>query len=349
MCHKMPEHDKSYHQTDLNVTYDGERYKVPAHNVVNCTSDFWKWQTSGERQSWPNWVENDAHPAPTQRVNGDQLSATWIGHATVLVQTGGVNILTDPFFSLRASPFQFAGPKRVRDPGIALKDLPSIDLILLSHNHYDHMDLPALRRLVRLHDPVILTPNGNARIVNRWIRKARVVELGWHDPFRYAPDVLVTPTPALHWSKRTFGDRNKALWSAFMIEAGERKVYFGADTGFGTGAHFAQTRDRYGAPDLALLPIGAYEPRWFMKAQHINPDEAVQAHKLLGAGASMAIHHATIQLTDEAIDAPAKSLEVAKLEHGIRDIEFRAIGVGETWEVPLPATVRRRVDGLARA
>lgn len=349
MCHKMPDHDKSYHQTDLNVTHDGERYQVPAHKVVNCTSDFWKWQASGERQSWPKWVDNETHPAPPQRVNGDAVSTTWIGHATVLVQTGGVNILTDPFFSLRASPFQFAGPKRVRHPGIALKDLPPIDLVLLSHNHYDHMDLPALRKLVRHHQASIITPHGNARIVNRWIRQAGVIELGWHETFEHSPGVLVTPTPALHWSKRTFGDRNKALWSAFMIEAGGRKIYFGGDTGFGTGTHFAQTKNRYGAPDLALLPIGAYEPRWFMKAQHMNPDEAAQAHKMLGAKASLAIHHATIQLTDEAIDAPAKALQAARLTHGIRDDEFAALGVGETWAVSPATAARQRVDGLAKA
>ncbi len=338
MCHKMPEDHKSYHQADIDVHHDGERYHVPDHNVVNCTSDFWKWQTSGEKRKWPDWIDNEPHPAPPPRVPDDNLSITWIGHATVLIQTGGINVVTDPFFSMRASPFGFAGPKRVRNPGIALKDLPPIDLILLSHNHYDHMDLPALRKLVAQHDAPIVTPHGNGRIINRWIRQAEVVERGWHEPFEYSSGIVVTPTPALHWSKRTFKDRNRALWSAFMIEIGKRKVYFGADTGFGTGSHFTQINLRYGAPDLALLPIGAYEPRWFMKAQHINPDEAAQAHKLLGAKTSVAIHHATIQLTDEAIDAPARALQDAKARHGIADHEFRTVSVGETW----------RPDGLAK-
>ncbi len=339
MCHKLPEPYKSYHQAGLNLQYDGERYHLPAHKAVKSAGDLLKWQTSGNKQKWPEWIDNEAHPHPLQRVNGDDVSVTWIGHATVLIQTGGVNILTDPFFSMRASPVQFAGPKRVRSPGVALEDLPPLDLILLSHNHYDHMDLPALRKLDKHHSAPIITPYGNACIVKRSVRRASVIERGWHEPYEHSPGVVITPTPALHWSKRTFMDRNKALWSAFMIAVGNRRIYFGADSGFGTGEHFAQTRDLHGAPDLALLPIGAYEPRWFMKAQHINPDEAVQAHKLLGATTSLAIHHATIQLTDEAIDAPAQALQAARIRHGTPDHEFHAIPVGKTWTL----------DGLAKA
>ncbi len=327
----MPETDKSYHQTAVTVEHDGERFDVPSHRVVNCTSDFWKWQTSGEKHRWPRWIENTGHPAPPERVHGEAMSATWVGHATVLVQTAGLNILTDPFFSMRASPFQFAGPKRVRHPGIALNDLPPVDLILISHNHYDHMDMPTLRKLARRHDAPILTPTGNARVIRKWVRGANIIERGWHEGYDLNQSAQVIPTPALHWSKRNFRDRNKALWSAFWIRAGNRNIYFAADTGFGSGTHFAETRQHYGQPDLALIPIGAYEPRWFMRAQHINPDEAAQAHKLLGAKTSIGIHHATIQLTDEAIDAPARALAEARARHGIAEHEFQTLDVGETW------------------
>jgi L-ascorbate metabolism protein UlaG (beta-lactamase superfamily) len=331
-CHKMPDSDKSYNQPDVDVIHDGERFEVPSHKVVNCSSDLWKWQTSGKKQKWPKWVDNNEHPSPPERVHGDELSATWIGHATALIQTAGLNLLTDPFFSMRASPFQWAGPKRVRHPGVAIDDLPPIDLILLSHNHYDHMDMPTLRKLANKHKAPILTPAGNAKIVRRWVKRADVIERGWHEGIKLNADTVITPTPALHWSKRSFSDRNKALWSAFWIKAGNRNIYFAADTGFGTGAHFTQTKEMYGSPDLALIPIGAYEPRWFMKAQHIDPDEAVRAHNMLGAKTSIGIHHSTIQLTDEAIDDPVKALAQARTRHGIAAHEFRAIEVGETWK-----------------
>jgi len=329
MEHKQREN--IHNPGDASLVHDGERFELPSSGRVNAVGDFWKWQTSGERQKWPAWVDNADHPAPRDLIHDGGLTATWIGHATVLVQTAGLNILTDPFFSLRASPFQFAGPKRVRHPGVALGDLPRLDLILLSHNHYDHMDMPALRKLVKQHDVPILTPTGNARIIRKWVRGAKIIERGWHDEFRLGTDAVFTPTPALHWSKHNFWDRNRALWSAFWIKAGGRNIYFAADTGFGTGAHFAQTRERYGEPDLALIPIGAYEPRWFMKAQHIDPDEAVKAHKLLGAKASIAIHHSTIQLTDEAMGDPPRALAAARLAHGIAAHEFWALDVGETW------------------
>ena len=154
-----------YYQGPRSDHFDGVRFFLPDHTVSNCTSDLLKWQMSGERRRWPNWVENRPHPAPADTI--DDLSATFIGHATVLLQINGLNILTDPFLSSRTSPFQFAGPKRVRQPGIVLEDLPPIDAVLLSHNHYDHMDLPALRKLHDLHGPRIFTPLGNAAIINK--------------------------------------------------------------------------------------------------------------------------------------------------------------------------------------
>jgi L-ascorbate metabolism protein UlaG (beta-lactamase superfamily) len=308
----------------------GGRFHLPGHDSTKSAKEFWRWQTSGRRKRWPAWVENPVHPAPPRRVSADGLSVTWIGHSTALIQTHGLNILTDPFFSLRASPFRFAGPKRVRAPGVALDDLPPIDMVLLSHNHYDHMDLPALERLSHDHALTLVTPHGNARHVRQLKPGTGVLELGWHDVHKHGP-VSVSPTPALHWSKRTLFDRNRALWSAFFITTPSHKIYFAADTGFGTGDHFVQTREMYGEPDLALIPIGAYEPRWFMAPQHIDPDEAVRAHKLLSARSSVAIHHATIQLTDEGIDDPARELAEARRRHGIPGHEFRVLEVGETW------------------
>lgn len=308
------------------------RYLLPGHDATKTLKDFWRWHRDGRRAQWPAWVDNTVYPAPPARVRDDGLSVTWIGHATALIQTQGLNILTDPFFSLRASPFSFAGPRRVRAPGIALGDLPPIDIILLSHNHYDHMDLPALEQLSRDHALTVVTPHGNARHIRNLKPGTGVHELGWHDVHKHG-SLTISPTPALHWSKRTFFDRNRALWSAFYITTPSHRVYFAADTGFGDGGHFSHTRDLYGEPDLALIPIGAYEPRWFMAPQHIDPHEAVRAHKLLGARRSFAIHHATIQLTDEAIDAPALALAEARKVHGLGEDEFRVLDVGETWRL----------------
>ena len=186
------------------------RFHLPGHDATKSAKDFWRWQTNGRREAWPDWIENTPHPAPPARVDGNGLAVTWIGHATALIQTQGLNILTDPFFSMRASPVQFAGPKRVRAPGIALNDLPPIDMVLLSHNHYDHMDLPALRHLAREHELSIVTPHGNARHIGHLKPAAAIHEYHWHEPHQHA-GLTITPTPALHWSKRTFWDRNKAL------------------------------------------------------------------------------------------------------------------------------------------
>ena len=241
-------------------------------------------------------------------MGGSGLKATWIGHSTVLVQTAGLNILTDPFLSERASPVAFAGPRRVRPPALTAEALPPIDIILLSHNHFDHMDLPALRAIAGHHAPHVVTPRGNAP----WIRKAspsfRIDELHWGEALTSGA-ARIHLTPALHWSKRSLFGSNTALWGAFVVETPGGMIYFAGDTGYGTGSTFADVREKFGPPRLSLLPIGAYEPRWFMHPQHMNPEEAVKAHAQLESRTSLAIHHGTIQLTDEAIDAPVKELQ----------------------------------------
>ncbi|MDE2385146.1 MAG: MBL fold metallo-hydrolase [Alphaproteobacteria bacterium] len=301
------------------------RFELPRQRGEASFREIMKWQLSGSRSKWPSHVPNKAYPPPPARVEGDQIAATWIGHSTVLLQTAGLNILTDPFFSRRASPTQLIGPARVRNPGVALADLPPLDLILLSHSHYDHLDKPALRWLARHHKAKLVTPLNNARHA----RGHDVVELDWHEGHAHA-HLKVTALPALHWSKRTIGDTNKSLWGAFMLEGPMGAIYFGADTGFGQGQTFREAKAHFGAPRLALLPIGAYEPRWFMAPQHMNPEEAVQAHQLLGAKTSLAIHHGTIQLTDEPIGAPVAALDEALAATGLTRQDFRVADIGET-------------------
>lgn len=313
--------------------HDGNRYAIKGHRQEAGFRELLKWQLSGTRAKWPQWIENTTYPLPPKRVADSAINLTWIGHSTVLLQTMGLNILTDPLFSPRASPAQWAGPKRVRAPGVAVRDLPPIDIILLSHNHYDHMDLPALRQISRHHQPHVVTPLGNARHIRKASRSFQIDELDWgqdvsNDSFR------ITLTPALHWSKRSLLDANKALWGAFVIETPGGVIYFAGDTGYGDGQTFRDVRDRFGPPRLSLLPIGAYEPRWFMKPQHMNPDEAVQAHLDLGSQTSLAIHHGTVQLTDEAIDAPVKALSEALSARSLQPERFLVTDVGEPILLP---------------
>jgi L-ascorbate metabolism protein UlaG (beta-lactamase superfamily) len=305
----------------VRILHDGRRYRIEGHRGEAGFRDMLKWQMNGGRARWPARVENTPYPAPPSRVAGAELKATWVGHSTVLVQTAGLNILTDPFLSERASPVPFAGPRRVRPAALAARDLPPIDIILLSHNHYDHMDLPALRAIAAHHAPHVVTPRGNARWIRHASSRFRIDELHWGESLE-SGGARIHLTPALHWSKRRLFGANTALWGAFVLETPGGAIYFAGDTGYGTGSTFADVREKFGAPRLSLLPIGAYEPRWFMHPQHMNPEEAVKAHVHLESRTSLAIHHGTIQLTDEAIDAPVAALAAALSQHSVDPERF---------------------------
>jgi len=279
------------------------------------------------RTPWPRRVDEPARqPAPR-----DDASAvvTFIGHATFLIQTAAGNILTDPMYSNRAGPWNLAGPRRVRAPAVAFDDLPDISVVLLSHNHYDHCDLRTLRRLARRFDPLVLTPLGNAALV-RSAGICRVEELDWWQEARTSP-LPVTLTPARHFSARGLRDRNRALWGGFSITAGTRRLYFAGNTAY--APFFTDIRQRLGPVDLALLPIGAYEPRWFMRSVHMNPEEAVQAHLELEAAESIGMHFGTFQLTTEGIDEPVRALDVARRARAVPSARFRAMGGGESLKV----------------
>ena len=276
------------------------------------------------RTPWPRSVPVTQQEPPVR--HGNDVVVTFIGHATFLIQTSTETILTDPVFADHAGPFGVLGPRRVRRPGIAFDRLPSASLILLSHNHYDHCDVRALRMLADRFDPAVITPLGNARLL-RSTGLRRVEELDWWDEAKSAR-LPVTLTPAHHFSARTPFDRNRALWGGFILTIGARRVYFAGDTGYTTV--FKEIHERSGPVDLALLPIGAYEPRWFMQSIHMNPAEAAQAHIDLGASTSIAMHFGTFQLTPEGIDEPARALAEARDRHGIAPDAFRALDVGES-------------------
>jgi L-ascorbate metabolism protein UlaG (beta-lactamase superfamily) len=290
-----------------------------------------RWQLSGERQRWPKWVEV-MQSKPEQRVTGDALRLTFINHATVLVQTGGINLLTDPVWSDRTSPVQFAGPKRAHAPGVALADLPPIDFVLVSHNHYDHLDGGTLAALEADHKPYFITPLGNAACMPKAIDRSRIIELDWDHRWTAPDGNWVEAEPVAHWSARTRSDTNAALWAGFTFQIGARKLFFAGDTGFAEGAPFAAVTAKHGKIDAALLPIGAYAPRWFMADAHMDPDEAIAAHRLLGYPPTLGIHFGTFQLTDEAREEPEARLR--SLVTGDSALGgFLTLAPGGAWDV----------------
>jgi len=285
------------------------------------------------RTPWPSRVP--VEPKQPPKPGPDDVVVTFIGHASFLIQTSGTNLLVDPVYSQRASPLSFAGPRRVRAPGVRFGDLPAISGVLLSHNHYDHCDLETLRELDRRFRVPIVTPIGNRRLL-RSAGIEHIEELDWWDSTRIA-QLPITLTPAQHFSARSPFDRNRALWGGFLIEAPGRRILFAGDTGY--GSHFQEIAARLSPIDFALIPIGAYEPRWFMKDIHMNPAEAVQAHLDLRARESLAMHFGTFPLTPGGIDEPVRELERSLVERGVPRERFKVVAVGESvWVTPRDVT-----------
>jgi L-ascorbate metabolism protein UlaG (beta-lactamase superfamily) len=275
------------------------------------------------RTPWPAQVDTP-HRTPTALDSAAAAVVTFIGHSTFLIQTHGGNVLTDPMYSQRAGPLNLAGPRRVRQPAGRFEDLPPISVVVLSHNHYDHCDLRTLRRLARRFDPVLVTTLGNAAL-GRSAGIRRVEELDWWQPSETSP-VTIVATPARHFSARGLFDRNRALWSGFTLSTGARRIYFAGDTAY--APFFREIPRRVGPIDLALLPIGAYEPRWFMQSVHMNPAEAVEAHRDLGARTSVGMHFGTFQLTTEGIDEPLRALADAREARDVTPEEFGTLEFG---------------------
>jgi len=281
------------------------------------------------RQPWPAAVPVDVRRPPP--LGEAAAIITFIGHATFLIQTARGNVLTDPVYSERASPLAFAGPRRVRQPAVKFDDLPPIALVVLSHNHYDHCDGRTLRTIEERWHPLVVTTLGNARLLQSFgVRQ--VEELDWWQASAHAP-LPVTVAPAQHFSARTPFDRNRALWCSFMLTVGAHRIFFAGDSGYGDGFHFRNARDRYGPIRLAILPIGAYEPRWFMCDMHMNPEEAVQAFIDTGAERALAHHYGTFRLTDEAIDQPPMRLAAALREVHLPADSFVALRPGQVLEL----------------
>ena len=280
---------------------------------------------------WPDW-EEIVPDVPPRRVSGSALRVTFVNHATVLIQTDSVNILTDPVWSERVSPLTWLGPKRHRPPGIRFEDLPPIDVVLLSHNHYDHMDLPTLRRLVAAHHPRIITGLGNAAfLAKHGVPNAQ--DIDWWQGTSIAPTLRITGVPAQHWSARSVNDKWRTLWLGFVIAGPGGPVYFAGDTGF--GEFLTTIRDRFAPFRFAILPIGPIRPQSAMKPRHLSPGDAVRAYQLLGLPAAMAMHFGTFRQGADSDTEATDSLRVALRGAGPCTPRFWALANGQSWRVPV--------------
>ena len=315
--------------------FDGRQFFDPDGVPPKSLREVLRWQFAGRRHraAWPKWLPNPHVDHPPAEVNGGKVRLSFVGHASWLIQTSGLNILVDPVWSARVSPVGWAGPKRHNDPGVAFEALPRVDVVLVSHGHYDHLDIKTLSRLAKTFSPRVITPLGNdlaMRVANGAIRAEA---FDWHDRVELGNGIAVHLVPTRHWSARGLFDRNKALWASFVLETPAGKIYVVCDSSYGEGTHFRTVREAHGPLRLAILPIGAYEPRWFMRDQHMNPEDAVKALTDCGAEAALGHHHGTFQLTDEPIDAPAKALIEALDAARISRERFIAVKPGQVVEL----------------
>jgi L-ascorbate metabolism protein UlaG (beta-lactamase superfamily) len=255
---------------------------------------------------------------------------TYVNHSTFLIQVAGVNILTDPVWSDRVSPVSFAGPRRYRPAGVRFEDLPRIDLIVISHNHYDHLDLKTLKQINEKYEPRVIAPLGVGRLLNgNGINK--VFELNWWEDKVIDSDITVHSVQAQHFSARGLFDRNKTFWNGYVIETPVGDVYFAGDTGYGT--FFKEIGERYTNIKVGLIPIGAYMPRWFMKPMHVNPEEAIQVHKDVGAEISFGMHFGTFPLADDGMKDPENDFSEAMRLPENRGVNFKLLTEGDSFSI----------------
>ncbi len=316
------------HRGPISDHFDGRQFRNFS-GVPRGFGGVLRWAATRKSSPWPRWTEAPPGPAPPRRVT--DLRVTFVNHATLLVQTGGRNILTDPVWSDRVSPLAWIGPRRVRPPGIRFEDLPQIDAVLISHNHYDHLDLPTLARLDSRDHPWIVSGLGVRQLLASH-GLTNGVDLDWWQSTEVGKGLSVTSVPVQHFSGRGLSDRNATLWTGYVISSPAGDVFFAGDTGY--GPHFRLIRERFPRIRLAILPIGAYRPEWFMGPVHEDPAEALQAFGDLGAGTGVGMHFGTFRLTDEGPEEPVQEIAVLLASAPEPKPRFWVLGFGEGRDVP---------------
>jgi L-ascorbate metabolism protein UlaG (beta-lactamase superfamily) len=319
-----------YYQGPITENFDGLRFS-DGRTVNKGLLDVLKWQTSKrQREAFPARYPAPPQDKPPARVEG--VRVVHLGHASFLYQIAGLNLLVDPVYAERASPFSFAGPRRVNAPGVAFADLPKIDVVLVTHNHYDHLDLGTLEALHQRDQPRMIMPLGNDTIVKARNPEIRAEAHDWNTKLALSDAVSIILAPTYHWSARGAFDRRMALWCSFVIETPSGRLFHIGDTGYHDGSLYERIGAEYGPFRLAALPIGAYEPRWFMGDNHMNPEEAVKVMLALRAEQALGHHWGTFQLTDEGIERPPEALKLALAAAGLPEERFRPMRPGLSWE-----------------
>lgn len=317
-----------YYAGPTSDHFDGKRFFNPNSPYPRTMLDALKWQLTSKRPVWPKTQPLLQLDTPPSEISNGSFRISMVGHSTVLIQTHGKNILTDPIWASRASPYSWMGPKRAVLPGIQFDKLPKIDVVVISHNHYDHMDKETIKMLTEKHNPLFITPLGNDVLLKKIAPNINVITLDWLQHIELPnTHIKIWCYQAHHWSRRWLNDQNKALWGAFVIETPTGNIYFAGDTGYGNGEHFKTAQEKFKEFKVALLPIGAFKPIWFMSYAHISPIEAIQAMYDLNAKHAVALHFQTFHIADDEYDEPVKMLKDALQKHP--QLDFKVLNAGE--------------------
>lgn len=320
----------TYYKGPVSDHYDGKHFFNPNEDIKRPFYKFLYWAFTRHPADWSKEdvkYKFDTPPATVEK----GLRVSFVGHATMLIQVDGLNILTDPIWSDRASPLSFIGPKRHNPPAIKFEELPKIDIVLISHNHYDHMDRDTIIALHTRDHPTFVVSLGNDSIIRNFIPDGDIKSLDWYESLDLK-GMNIDVVPAVHWSGRFVLDKNKALWNGFVISSKTGKIYFSGDTALGSAKAFHEIRERYGNMLFSIIACGAYEPRWFMKSAHVNSEESAILFKILGSKYGYGMHHATFQLSDESIESQFHDFAIAVKSFDLEG-NFRLPNAGDHWYI----------------